>query len=151
MCVLRCICVHSILNAVLSDAVESGYTMIDTGYDNILNPLFYKHSKYVSSILAKYGRNNIFISTKVACFAFGYMSTIENIKYQMERLKTDYLDLVLISQPLCCSSAMNDDKCHGTWLETWRALEHLYGMLFACLESFVSFSLLCCCPYAVAL
>ena len=118
---------------IISSAAVLGYYMFDTGMQTIQKPLYYNH-EYIKELNQIYGRSTIGISTKVPSWAHGYHSTIHNILSQLDTLDTDYLDLVVIEHPDCVkdvtvhSQERETTECEGHWLDTWRALEHLYGI-----------------------
>lgn len=59
-------------------------------------------------------RDEIFITTKVWIENYGYEKAKKSVIQSMEKLKTDYLDLVLLHQPF------------SDYYGAWRALEELY-------------------------
>ncbi len=91
------------------DALEVGYRSIDTAQS-------YFNEEQVGSAIQKSGvpREDIFLTTKVWIEHYGYESAKASVLKSMEKLKTDYLDLVLLHQPF--------SDAYGAW----RALEELY-------------------------
>ena len=91
------------------DALEAGYRHIDTAQS-------YFNEEEVGEAIAESGipRNEIFITTKVWIDNYGYEKTKESVLESMRKLKTDYLDLVLLHQPF--------SDVYGAW----HALEDLY-------------------------
>ena len=91
------------------DALKVGYRHIDTAQA-------YFNEEEVGSAILKSGipRKDIFITTKVWIDNYGYEKTKASIAESMEKLKTDYLDLVLLHQPF------------SDYYGAWRALEELY-------------------------
>lgn len=91
------------------DAVKAGYRHIDTAQS-------YFNEAEVGEGLATCGvpRDEIFLTTKVWISNYGYERTLESIKKSLRRLRTDYLDLLLLHQPF--------SDYHGAW----HALEKLY-------------------------
>lgn len=59
-------------------------------------------------------REDVFITTKVWVTEFGYEKTKASVRDSLQKLKTDYLDLVLIHQ------------CLSDYYSAYRALEELY-------------------------
>ncbi len=59
-------------------------------------------------------RDQIFITSKIAEISQGYENTIKSIDGSLERLKTNYLDLLLVHWPV-----------QEYFFDTWRALEKL--------------------------
>ena len=76
------------------DALEVGYRAIDTAQS-------YFNEAEVGEALAKSGidRKEIFLTTKVWIEHYGYEQAKESVLKSMDKLKTDYLDLVLLHQP----------------------------------------------------
>lgn len=91
------------------DALKVGYRAIDTAQS-------YFNEEEVGSAIAKSGipRDEIFLTTKVWIEHYGYEKTKKSVLESMEKLKTDYLDLVLLHQPF--------SDTYGSY----RALEELY-------------------------
>lgn len=77
------------------DAIDSGYRLIDTAQA-------YYNEEFVGNALKKSGvpRNEIFLTTKVWVTEHTYEKARASILTSMEKLQTEYLDLVLIHQPL---------------------------------------------------
>lgn len=59
-------------------------------------------------------RKELFVTTKVWLEHYGYEQTLKSVEVSLKKLKTDYLDLLLLHQPY--------SDVHGSW----RALEKLY-------------------------
>lgn len=91
------------------DALEVGYRSIDTAQS-------YFNEKQVGSAVQKSGipRKELFLTTKVWIEHYGYEPAKASVLRSMEKLQTDYLDLVLLHQPF--------SDTYGAW----RALEELY-------------------------
>lgn len=91
------------------DALKVGYRHIDTAQS-------YFNEEEVGSAIEKSGvpRKEIFLTTKVWIEHFGYEQTKASVAESLRKLKTDYLDLVLLHQPF--------SDTYGAW----RALEELY-------------------------
>lgn len=77
------------------DAIDVGYRLIDTAQA-------YFNEEFVGNALQKCGvpRKEIFLTTKVWVTEHSYEKAKTSILKSMEKLQTDYLDLVLIHQPL---------------------------------------------------
>lgn len=95
-------CEQSVLSAI-----HHGYRLIDTAEA-------YGNEEAVGNAIAKCGvdRKELFIVTKVNFKS--YEKTRETIEASLEKLKTDYLDLVLLHWPF------------GNVYKAWRELEELY-------------------------
>jgi len=93
----------------VAEALKAGYRHIDTAQA-------YFNEEEVGRAMAASGidRRDIFLTTKVWIEHYGYEETKESVRVSMEKLKTDYLDLVLLHQPF--------SDVYGAW----RALEELY-------------------------
>lgn len=91
------------------DAIDSGYRLIDTAQS-------YFNEEEVGNAIekSKVNRKDLFITTKVWIDNYGYEQTRASVLESMRKLKTDYLDLVLLHQPF--------SDVYGAY----RALEDLY-------------------------
>ena len=92
------------------DALNSGYRAIDTAQS-------YFNEEEVGSAIKNSGipREDIFLTTKVWVEHYGYEAAKKSVEESMKKLKTDYLDLVLLHQPFA--------DTYGAY----RALEEMYG------------------------
>lgn len=92
------------------DALKVGYRHIDTAQS-------YFNEEEVGNAIIKSGipRSEIFLTTKVWIEHYGYEQTKKSVYESMQKLKVDYIDLVLLHQPF------ND------YYGAWRALEDLYA------------------------
>lgn len=95
-------------NAV-STALKIGYRLIDTAQS-------YMNEKAVGDAIKESGisRKEIFITTKLWIQDFSYDGAIKATELSMERLGVDYIDLMLLHQPM------------GDYINAWRGLEKLY-------------------------
>ena len=93
----------------VSDALEVGYRSIDTAQS-------YFNEEEVGNAISKSGiaRGDIFLTTKVWLEHYGYDACKKSVEESLRKLKTDYLDLILLHQPF------------GDSWGAWRALEELY-------------------------
>lgn len=91
------------------DAIEIGYRSIDTAQA-------YQNEEGVGAAISESGlpREEFFLTTKVWITNAGYEKAKVSIQESLEKLKTDYLDLLLIHQPF------------GDYYGTYRAMEELY-------------------------
>ncbi|WP_223070405.1 aldo/keto reductase [Paenibacillus caui] len=98
--------------AVVSKAIEVGYTSIDTA-------MIYKNEKGVGKAIAQASvpREQLFITTKVWNSDQGYDSTLRAYDESLERLGLDYVDLYLIHWPT---------PAYDQYVDTYKALEKLY-------------------------
>lgn len=95
------------------EALEVGYRLIDTAQ------AYYNEEETGDGIrqaIQKLGinREDIFLTTKVWVTEFGYEKTKASIEESLKKLKTDYIDLVLIHQ------------CLSDYYGAYHALEDLY-------------------------
>lgn len=91
------------------DALEVGYRAIDTAQS-------YFNEEEVGNAIEKSSvdRKDIFLTTKVWIEHYGYEEAKASVLKSMEKLKTDYIDLVLLHQPF------------ADYFGAYRALEDLY-------------------------
>lgn len=92
------------------DALSVGYRLIDTAQS-------YFNEEETGNGIRRSGvpREDIFLTTKVWLEHYGYEEAKKSVLESMEKLQTDYIDLVLLHQPF------ND------YYGAYRALEELYG------------------------
>lgn len=91
------------------DAIAAGYRLIDTAQA-------YGNEEGVGNALVKCGipREELFITTKIWISNNGYEKAKASIEASLRKLRTDYIDLMLIHQPF------------GDVYGTWRAMEEAY-------------------------
>lgn len=91
------------------DALKAGYRSIDTAQS-------YFNEEEVGNAIEKSGvkREDIFLTSKVWVEHYGYDETRASVIESLRKLKTDYLDLMLLHQPF------------ADYYGAWRALEDLY-------------------------
>lgn len=77
-------------------ALKAGYRHIDTAQA-------YFNEEEVGEALQECGiaRNEIFLTTKVWIDHYGEGKTYESVIESLRKLKTDYIDLILLHQPIC--------------------------------------------------
>lgn len=94
--------------AVLT-ALEAGYRLIDTAQA-------YMNEQAVGDAIKESGipRSEIFITSKLWIKDFSYDGAIKAARQSLDRLGTDYIDLMLLHQPL------------GDYIGAWRGIEKLY-------------------------
>lgn len=93
----------------VSDALEVGYRHIDTAQS-------YFNEEEVGKAVVHSGisRGELFLTSKVWVEHYGYEATKQSVSESLEKLRTDYIDLMLIHQPF------------SDYYGAWRALEELY-------------------------
>ena len=91
------------------DALKAGYRSIDTAQS-------YFNEEEVGEAIRESGipRDEIFLTTKIWIEHYGYEACKESVLDSLKKLRTDYLDLVLLHQSF------------GDAYGAWRALEELY-------------------------
>lgn len=91
------------------DALKAGYRSIDTAQS-------YYNEEEVGSAIRKSGipRDEIFLTSKVWIAHYGYEECKKSVEESMEKLQTDYIDLMLLHQPF------------SDYYGAWRALEELH-------------------------
>lgn len=100
---------HAECERCVSDALETGYRLIDTAAS-------YFNEEAVGNAIASSGikRDELFITTKLWLSDAGYEKTLKAFDTSLKKLKLDYLDLYLIHQP------------YNDYYGSWRAMEKLY-------------------------
>ncbi|KRM69700.1 aldo keto reductase [Apilactobacillus ozensis DSM 23829 = JCM 17196] len=95
------------MDVAFKAAYKNGYRLFDSAQ-------LYKNEDLLGNSIKKFGvdRENLFITTKIPETKQGYDSTLRAIDESLEKLQTNYLDLLLIHWPI-----------HSKFFETWRALE----------------------------
>lgn len=91
------------------DALKAGYRSIDTAQS-------YFNEEEVGTAIQKSGvaREDIFLTSKVWIENYGYEACKKSVEESLKKLRTDYLDLMLLHQPF------------SDYYGAWRALEELY-------------------------
>ena len=92
----------------VSEALEVGYRLIDTAQA-------YRNEEGVGRAIAACGipRSELFITSKVWITDYGYEAARASVLRSLERLRSDYADLMLLHQP------------YADTYGAWRALEEL--------------------------
>ncbi|GAK48652.1 glyoxal reductase [Secundilactobacillus oryzae JCM 18671] len=97
------------MDLTIKTAYEAGYRLFDTAQ-------FYRNEDFLGQSLVnlQIPRDEVFITSKVAEFSQGYDLTIAGVEDSLKRLKSDYIDLMLVHWPI-----------QSEFFDTWRALEKL--------------------------
>ncbi len=97
----------------IKKALKHGYRSIDTA-------MIYGNEEGVGKAIKESGikREDLFITTKLWNSDQGYTETLKAFESSMEKLMLNYLDLYLIHWPM---------PKKNKYIETWKALETLYG------------------------
>lgn len=92
------------------DALDVGYRSIDTAQS-------YFNEEEVGSAIQKSGvnREDIFLTTKVWVEHYGYDECRKSVEESLRKLRTDYIDLMLLHQPF------------ADYYGAYRALEDMYA------------------------
>nr|WP_297174216.1 aldo/keto reductase [uncultured Agathobaculum sp.] len=90
-------------------ALKTGYRLIDTAQS-------YMNEQAIGDAIRESGipREEIFITTKLWIQDFSYDGALQATERSLQRLGTDYIDLMLLHQPM------------GNYIDAWKALETLY-------------------------
>lgn len=90
-------------------ALKIGYRLIDTAQS-------YMNEKAVGDAIKESGiqRKDIFITSKIWISDFSYEGVQKATQRTLDKLGTDYIDLMLLHQPM------------GDYINAWRGLEKLY-------------------------
>ncbi len=100
---------HNECERVVSEALDVGYRLIDTAQA-------YFNEEAVGNAIKKSGvdRKDIFLVTKIWISNAGEEKAYKSIDESLRKLQTDYVDLLLIHQPI------------GDYYGTYRAMEKAY-------------------------
>ncbi len=93
----------------VTDALNVGYRLIDTAQS-------YFNEEEVGEAISESGipREDIFLTSKVWIGNYGYEECKKSLTESMEKLQTEYIDLMLLHQPF------------SDYYGAWRALEEFY-------------------------
>lgn len=100
---------HEEAKKSVATALKNGYRLIDTAQA-------YLNETAVGEAIKESGipREEFFITTKVWVQDYSYEKTIKAVELSLERLGVEYIDLMLLHQPI------------GDYINAWKALEKLY-------------------------
>lgn len=95
---------------------EAVLTALNTGYRLIDTAAAYMNEEAVGKAVAKSGidRSEIFITSKIWIQDYGYENTKKAIETSLKKLNTNYIDLMLLHQPI------------GDYIGAYKALEEAY-------------------------
>lgn len=133
-----------IIYEILDTALEIGYRFIDTAQAygneafiaNALKILLPKHGltrwsgqrvTRINIAIARF-RSDIFITTKISPANQGAKKCAESIAKSLERLQTEYIDLLLIHWPGCSNLDSGDVRNKVLRTESWNCMEKLFGI-----------------------
>ncbi|CAJ1415623.1 unnamed protein product [Effrenium voratum] len=69
-------------------------------------------------------REELFLQSKIHPEDLGHRSTLRAFEVSLRRLKTEYLDSMLLHKPYCWPGACASEPA-GSWRDSWQALEEL--------------------------
>lgn len=100
---------HEEAKKSVATALKNGYRLIDTAQA-------YLNETAVGEAIKESGipREEIFITARVWVQDYSYEKTIKAVELSLERLGVEYIDLMLLHQPI------------GDYINAWKALEKLY-------------------------
>ena len=123
------------LESILRIALDNGYRLIDVAE-------YYKNEDAAGNVIEEYiksgklKRDEIFIITKLP--PYGHKDPERFIEQSLRKLKTDYIDLYLMHEPMAYEKTEGEDSIKvsetGTWIpdlsihftKTWKTLEDFY-------------------------
>jgi len=113
--------------ATIDAAFSAGYRFIDSAQDPGYNNEHHI-GKVLKELLPKHNlkREEIFITTKLMVENQGYEKAEKSILESLQKLQTDYVDLLLIHFPGCNRNDPNDPRNPVARRESWEVLEKLY-------------------------
>ena len=93
----------------VTNALQAGYRLLDTA-------AYYDNEEAVGKGMSASGinRSDIIVTTKIWHTNAGYDATMRAVESSLKKLNTNYIDIMLIHQPL------------GDYYGSWRAMEELY-------------------------
>lgn len=94
---------------IVMNALSAGYRLLDTA-------AMYQNEEAIGRAMAQsdINRSDIIVSTKIWHTDAGYDNTMRAIESSLKKLNTDYIDIMLVHQPI------------GDYYGSWRAMEELY-------------------------
>lgn len=109
--------------SIVKDAIEIGYRHIDTAqaYGN-------EEGVGTGIKMSKIKRKDIFIQTKVAAEIKTYDEAKREIEKSFERLKVDYIDLMIIHSPQPWSEFGSPNRYKEENIAVWNALVEYYQL-----------------------
>lgn len=105
----------------IKDAVKIGYRHVDTAQA-------YRNESGVGDGIRYCGvkREEMFVTTKLAAEAKTYKKSIAEIDKSLEKMKLDYIDMIIIHSPQPWRKFRGEDHYEEGNREAWRALEQAY-------------------------
>lgn len=113
-------CASGVRRSHVESALQLGYRLLDTAQADQWG----YHEDEVGEAIQGLPREEIFLQSKIHPQDLGYASTKRAFQVSLDRLKTSYLDAMLLHKPWCWPGACSREP-EGTWQDSWRALEEL--------------------------
>eukprot|EP00731_Ephydatia_muelleri_P027732 Em0019g605a len=110
-----------VVKDILSAALDSGYSLIDTA-------AVYKNEHTIGEVLCNHSYRTVFVTSKLAPKDHGYDNTLQACQRSLEALKRPHLDAYLIHWPGVAGRPREDSGNVATRRETWLAMEELYRL-----------------------
>jgi diketogulonate reductase-like aldo/keto reductase len=116
-------CAGKLTRAPIGHALAAGYRLFDTSQ---ATEWYLEEELGVALNASGIARSAIFLTTKLHPRDLGEDSTLAAFPTSLRRLRTTYVDAFLLHYPRCFGSLCGPGEPHGTWRDSWRALETLY-------------------------
>jgi len=114
------------VDTAVTTALDNGYRLIDTAK-------VYENEQYIGDALEKYfkagklKREDVFLTTKLWLTHNRAEDVEDELRLSLKKLKTSYVDLFLIHQPVTYDHKM-EKQDHSVKIEdTWKAMEEVYN------------------------
>lgn len=106
-------------------AIKAVKAALDAGYRHIDTAQAYQNEASVGTAIQESGvaRQDLFLTTKIWNTNHSYDLTMQSFEESLQKLQTDYVDLLLIHWPNPIDFRDNWEAANA---ETWRAMEELY-------------------------
>ena len=107
-------------------AIKSVKAALEAGYRHIDTAQAYQNEASVGTAIQESGvaRQDLFLTTKIWNANLSYDLTMQSFEESLQKLQTDYVDLLLIHWPNPIDFRDNWEAANA---ETWRAMEELYN------------------------
>ncbi|KAH7723941.1 Protein C07D8.6 [Aphelenchoides avenae] len=114
--------------------VEKAVTVaLDAGYRQIDTAAVYANEEEIGKALSEYlasgklKREDVFITTKAWCSHLRKGDLEEQLREQLKKLRTDYVDLYLAHMPVAFKKDMSEQDPSVKVEDIWQALEDVYN------------------------
>ena len=105
------------------DSYEAVKNALKAGYHHIDTALAYQNEEGCGKAIKEFGRDKVFVTTKLPAEIKGYQETIDACMKSLKNLGIDYIDLYLIHAPAPWSNIYQD--CEKENIESWKAMIEL--------------------------